>query len=1520
MKIRENPLSTSIYEAVTDVLGLRDKVEELIENESSPAKPKEVAADTSPKPKPVIDFVRKPIPVSALKSEKIENVDKGTKTTTATQTPSDKKAVEVTSVSQPKITKPKEVIVDSKKIAKEVKPKAVKETKADKGDKKLKLDPSATTGTGERKLKLDPTAGVKDNRGDRNLNLASTAKAVIDASDKKLKLDPTATAGVRNKNLDLSPAAGTKPIEGDKGLNLAPTAGPESVGGERELKLDASATAGVGDRNLDLSSTAGTTAGPDDKSLNLAPTAGTKVDAGEKDLNLASTSGAEPAMRDKNLDLASTAGAESAEVERKLKLDPSATVDVGDRNLDLSSTAGTKVDTGEKDLNLASIAGAKPIPVDKDLNLASTSEAVISADDKGLNLAPIDSAEPVVVDKNLDLSPNAEPQADASIPKDVDVEPDISHYEKRRRSLGAVNTDLIEKRAQDLAAERMTAEKDSLKGLSGYFKKIWKHNWGADYYRAKEVRKIKNELMSSGSAFSESDTSGSKDREIKESILKRFLMDAPELIHFDAGESVGGVPPEKKAQAESLLQEAIKNYASSSDPAQAELDFKAERDRIYSEIFKNKDGSFNAINVADNVFEFAKEIRGQVEHGKALSDLDLDFELTLGNAKTGVRTEEHYSWVDKRVKELSSTWVGRFFNETTIAAGVSTALILTKIGTGKGARAAMGLAGGVVLASGIAGVRENQAIKRDRAEHSRAMASGRTFDPSRAPRRAELEASSYNMLNAKTEKDDLHNMLFETVGGLEREKVLGKNEIDSIMARISQIDSRIALSDKGKIDLIGFSDESMIEVERTNLDLERYKAKIMLKDAFAKDSTLGSFEDKMNALNKVTEDLLVKGQGGINERDAVFNKLKRKRVIQAMATGAVTGITFGVVGQEVASFWNEQQGVVEGVMGKGGSSGKVTSLEWAREKIAEAFGMNRIPQGVETVLPGKETLGTALVAGVAHDMHTTVNSFISLPEGYELNPAGNKVGVYDVFLNGKSVVSNIEIDQSTGNFTANSLASLEKAGFHMNTSVDNVASSVTSGAVAGGKAVNVQDFANEHSDKLAKIKRLGWADNGTVRPDKNELKLWDPVEKNGHYEYAVKMNSSGSTFNGRHIDPVELAKEGKLKALFSLSHSTQGHPVEVPIKYEGGKMTFDVDPKDPILGQLFHKAPNGEIICDARYVEVGVEMGSKNGVKEFVMCATEEGKGVKTINAGGSKIDDYLKKNVNIKIEMPKSSDIVLPPVIPLVPRTPLEKTKEGEQDKDKKINKESDKVPKLASKEKTGASKKASEGDKKSSTKKPADTPEASPETALDLSKLSEEENKKVSEIISNEISYQDSELTDELKRKTLEWAKTSESSRKYSEALVVMNRKWKMENIEKLANDMVKKCQKTLADLGISSSTFGKSKSWAMWDIGKQFYFFAHKDQADTRYTIGNPMDSVPIQKEIIDRHVGWEVYGAFRKMNQAERQLFLDKFKGDSRLKITALLNKVPKPNNTLSSLDLTTLGNLLARGIKVQSSRK
>ena len=174
--------------------------------------------------------------------------------------------------------------------------------------------------------------------------------------------------------------------------------------------------------------------------------------------------------------------------------------------------------------------------------------------------------------------------------------------------------------------------------------------------------------------------------------------------------------------------------------------------------------------------------------------------------------------------------------------------------------------------------------------------------------------------------------------------------------------------------------------------------------------------------------------------------------------------------------------------------------------------------------------------------------------------------------------------------------------------------------------------------------------------------------------------------------------------------------------------------------------------------------------------------------------------------------------------------------------------------------------------------------------------------------FGYQDADLPEEQKAAMREYSKKNESSKKYAEALTAMIQRYGLDAIKEKSQEARTECQRMLSALGVSSSPFGNSQTWSMWDLAKQYYFTLHPDQNDSRYSIANPMESPEKFEEIILRHVGWEFYGFPGQMNVIEKIT-------DSNIKIKLLdyLIKEPKENNTLSSKELAELGALLKKAI-------
>ncbi len=173
--------------------------------------------------------------------------------------------------------------------------------------------------------------------------------------------------------------------------------------------------------------------------------------------------------------------------------------------------------------------------------------------------------------------------------------------------------------------------------------------------------------------------------------------------------------------------------------------------------------------------------------------------------------------------------------------------------------------------------------------------------------------------------------------------------------------------------------------------------------------------------------------------------------------------------------------------------------------------------------------------------------------------------------------------------------------------------------------------------------------------------------------------------------------------------------------------------------------------------------------------------------------------------------------------------------------------------------------------------------------------------------LSYQDTEVEDGIKKSILEDSVADDATRKYADSLLEMGNKYTLPELERTGREMKDKALDILSKLGIEPSSLGKSDTWAMWDLGKQFYYASNPDKAEGGYAIADPMASEEKRNEIIDRQVGWEAYNAYQ-LNDKKFLQGLQQAEKDSIIKYLML---APKSNNTLSSKHLAELGTLLRK---------
>lgn len=166
--------------------------------------------------------------------------------------------------------------------------------------------------------------------------------------------------------------------------------------------------------------------------------------------------------------------------------------------------------------------------------------------------------------------------------------------------------------------------------------------------------------------------------------------------------------------------------------------------------------------------------------------------------------------------------------------------------------------------------------------------------------------------------------------------------------------------------------------------------------------------------------------------------------------------------------------------------------------------------------------------------------------------------------------------------------------------------------------------------------------------------------------------------------------------------------------------------------------------------------------------------------------------------------------------------------------------------------------------------------------------------------------------KEEEIEKRKKNPTTWKYASGLEKVISEQGKERVDEIIKEMIDNCLKRIREYGIEPSPNTLSKTWAAWDIGKQNYFFTHQNEADKRYLIADPL-SPEKQNEIVNRHIGWEVYENYIGSKSSEKE-YMDVKKLESHpqfKEIEQLLKKSPKKDGQLSSLDLAKLGSFIGK---------
>ena len=175
----------------------------------------------------------------------------------------------------------------------------------------------------------------------------------------------------------------------------------------------------------------------------------------------------------------------------------------------------------------------------------------------------------------------------------------------------------------------------------------------------------------------------------------------------------------------------------------------------------------------------------------------------------------------------------------------------------------------------------------------------------------------------------------------------------------------------------------------------------------------------------------------------------------------------------------------------------------------------------------------------------------------------------------------------------------------------------------------------------------------------------------------------------------------------------------------------------------------------------------------------------------------------------------------------------------------------------------------------------------------------KNIKNLIINYLSYQDANVSEEEKEAMLAKGLDSESSKKYAISLNDIFEEYGSYDVQRLVQSLHYEFLNKIKFFEVLSA-YGLSLSWVYWDIAKQYYFYKkpHLQQSPILYPPSNPMEDQGLQREIVLRQLGWEVY-----LERKNKKL-LEKISNEKI--VMEYIKKTPKENGQLSSWDCKNFG--------------
>ena len=868
---------------------------------------------------------------------------------------------------------------------------------------------------------------------------------------------------------------------------------------------------------------------------------------------------------------------------------------------------------------------------------------------------------------------------------------------KKKRQLYVIDiSHHLEQEARDAAEAKLTADRDK----AGFFSRIWKHNLWREVIRQRELGRAREKINEQNNIFaaheSAPDLQAARDAEMN-AIVERFASGYEDALR-QSGKEKELIIVENDPAIKSAIRQLVIEYAQGKLNEQA---FDEEKARIFSKIAAaTKELIGGAGKYIDTITAFAKEAKTAVDHGAAVEQLDLDFELIIGRARSSVRTEAHLNSVDKIVEKIKNNRIGAFVNETTLATAVAVAYTLATRGSQTAASRYLGwgtFGATAAIGSAVAGAKESARLEEERRLHGRQMAKGGKFNANEkeAPRRAEMEKFRAETKGANELADELEAALYK--GGDGRTLAnLSKDEFYDAARKVADIQARIRFGDQHGVDLIHYSDPRKIEQESTRLQILLAQAKVKLRKFAEEDSTAKGFLEKGQKFDELIEkdaqsetNAIVYGEKGIERKNAAFKKMKHARVAKTAAMALFIGAGIGAAAQEGAAvFSHSREGAVS------------AARDWVSGKPEKLGQHYTALGGLVRWLHGE----TAQSSAQMHSVNIAGWHSLSMPAGYEV--VKDHAGHFNLMYGDKVISSHImngngawvpgahKILSEHGIVATDTFkTSFIAAGPEHIAAAHPAEASLAHGAAAHGAAESGAPYQN-----MAHIKRGVWLDANSDTPIKNAIRLsgtghgGPAINSDGNFVYNIShMTPDGSYHQGISVNAPELMRQGKLYLAVSVSRNSQNYVFQVPI-HRNGQIVFDRN--SPLAHLLFGKFKNlspeaqahlerlthgyhfsgNDTVFKGAYAEVVQATGlDKAGTEHVRILATDVGANTirshhltgqpYTLGGGGSVEsggNGEIRRQMFSILNHPNDFRWYPPVWFPILGRRPLEKTIEG--------------------------------------------------------------------------------------------------------------------------------------------------------------------------------------------------------------------------------------------------------------------